>query len=94
MVDDSGIDFVIRTADGKYKEIQVKARAERRIFTITNDFKEKDNYWFVFYCKDNDDKYNPYIISSKKAKKMLTKNRHITISADMPHHNFADIFKR
>lgn len=100
-VDDSGIDYAIRTANGEYKEIQVKARKEKKLFTITNDFKVRSNYWFIFYCqdksskkdKDNKEEYKRYILPSEYVKKHLTKNKHIRISADTPHYDFDDIFK-
>ena len=49
IVDDSGIDFVIRMPGGNYIEIQIKARAEKHLFTIDN-FVVRRNYWFIFYC--------------------------------------------
>lgn len=80
IVDDNGIDYVIRTASGKYIEIQIKARTEKHIFTITKDFKTRQNYWFIFYCGYEKDRY---ILSSKNVAKMLTDNNHIYITKDM-----------
>ena len=89
IVDDSGIDFVIRTPDGKYVEVQVKARAEKRLFTI-DAFTARPNYWFVFYCKNKKGDYDRYILSSKEVKSALTDNNHMCITQDMDKYSKRD----
>lgn len=88
IVDDNGIDYVIRTASGKYIEIQIKARTEKHIFTVTKDFKAQPNYWFIFYCGDEKDRY---ILSSKEVAKMLTDNNHIHITKDIEKYKKRDL---
>ena len=92
-LDDNGIDYVIRKSNGEYIEIQIKARDKKRLFTIKNDFKARDNYWFVFYCEDNNE-YKAYILPSKYVKKELENkaSKHITINKNMKYNNFEDIF--
>ncbi len=93
IVDDNGIDYVIRTDSGEYIEFQIKGRKEKRIFTITQDFKPRKNYWFIFYCGNEKDRY---ILSSKEVAKMLTDNNHIHMTKDMEKYkkkNFDCIFK-
>jgi len=49
-VDDNGIDAVVRKPDGKYAEIQIKAKNPDGLFAnIKHEFRE--NYWFVFYSE-------------------------------------------
>ncbi len=49
-IDNDGIDFVIRTDNGKtYKEIQVKGRETRPIFKLDTDLKKHQDYWLVLY---------------------------------------------
>jgi len=54
LVDDNGIDAVIRKSDGSFIEVQIKARSENvklgdaALFAaITHEYRE--NYYFVFY---------------------------------------------
>jgi len=48
--DDNGIDAVVKKPDGKYAEIQIKAKAKDAFFAaIKHEYRE--NYWFVFYCE-------------------------------------------
>lgn len=89
IVDDSGIDFVIRMPGGNYIEIQIKARAEKRLFTIDN-FVVRRNYWFIFYCKNIHGDYDRYILPSNEVAKALTKNNHLTITKDMDKYNKYD----
>lgn len=93
LIDDNGIDLIIRTKNGEYKEIQVKGRKKKRSFLIQRDFKEHNNYWFVFYCKDTDENYTPHILSSKMVKKVLNNGRHVRISPCEKYSNFDDILK-
>lgn len=59
MVDDHGIDAVVKRPDGTYVEIQVKARSKDVIFgdaalfaAIPHEY--RNNYWFVFYSERMD----------------------------------------
>lgn len=56
MVDDFGIDAVIRKSDGSFVEVQIKARSKDVAFgdaalfaAITHE--QRDNYYFVFYSE-------------------------------------------
>ena len=82
IVDDSGIDLVVRMSHDKYKEIQIKVRADKNLFTI-GEFDEGSNYWFVFYCKNAAGKYDRYILRSKEVKRALTGGNHLRITKDM-----------
>ncbi|MDR2259247.1 MAG: hypothetical protein LBE14_08890, partial [Treponema sp.] len=68
MVDDDAIDAVIKKPDGKYVEIQIKARSKDVTFgdaamfaAIEHEYRE--NYWFVFYSERID---NTILIMSSK----------------------------
>jgi hypothetical protein len=59
MVDDFGIDAVIRKSDGTFIEIQIKARSKDVLFgdaalfaAITHE--RRENYFFVFYAERMD----------------------------------------
>lgn len=56
LVDDDGIDCVIRKKDGTYIEVQIKARSNDVAFgdaalfaALTHE--KRDNYYFVFYSE-------------------------------------------
>ncbi len=56
LVDDKGIDIVVRREDGTFVEVQVKARSKNIIMgdaalfaAITHE--QRDNYYFVFYSE-------------------------------------------
>ena len=56
MVDDDAVDAVVKRLDGKYAEIQIKARSKdvgkgnSELFAAINHT-SRDNYWFVFYSE-------------------------------------------
>lgn len=56
MVDDDAIDVVVKRPDGKYVEIQIKARSKdvgvgaAALFAAI-PHEHRDNYWFVFYSE-------------------------------------------
>jgi len=57
LVDDQGIDCVIRLNDKKYLDIQIKARskiAKQWNFFAAMSFIPRRNYWFIFYTEMND----------------------------------------
>ena len=56
LVDDNGIDMVVRREDGTFVEVQVKARSENVVIGDAALFagiahEERDNYYFVFYSE-------------------------------------------
>lgn len=68
MVDDDAIDAVVKRPDGKYVEIQIKARSKDVGFGDAALFaaiphEHRDNYWFVFYSERLD---SMWIMSSKE----------------------------
>ena len=59
LVDDNAIDAVVKRPDGRFVEMQIKARSKRSIFgdaalfaAMTHEV--RDNYWFVFYSERMD----------------------------------------
>ena len=59
LVDDFGIDAIVRRADGSFAEVQIKARSkdcglgDAALFAgIPHEL--RDNYWFVFYSERMD----------------------------------------
>lgn len=68
MVDDDGIDAVIKKPDGNFVEVQIKARSKHVVFgdaalfaAIKHEY--RPNYWFVFYSEGMD---KMWIMSSKE----------------------------
>ena len=56
LVDDMGIDAVVRKPDGIFTEVQIKARSKNVVFgdaalfaAMTHD--PRKNYWFIFYSE-------------------------------------------
>ena len=59
LVDDDAIDAVVKRPDGRFVEIQIKARSKKVNFgdgalfaAITHE--QRANYWFVFYAERMD----------------------------------------
>lgn len=59
MVDDDAIDVVVKRPDGKYVEVQIKARSKNveqgaaALFAAI-EHRLRENYWFVFYSERMD----------------------------------------
>lgn len=66
LVDDQGIDCVVRLNSKRYLDIQIKARSREakqwNFFAALRIDKPRDNYYFIFYTEKND---TFYIIPSK-----------------------------
>ncbi|MCU7933188.1 MAG: hypothetical protein KZQ90_20535 [Candidatus Thiodiazotropha sp. (ex Codakia rugifera)] len=57
LVDDQGIDCIIRKDENTYIDIQIKARsktAKQWILFAAMNITPKDNYYFIFYLEAND----------------------------------------
>jgi len=78
LVDDNGIDAVVRREDGSFVEVQIKARSkdvnpgDEALFAGIRH-ERRPNYWFVFYAegvrrKDNDAEPTPitWVLSSEE----------------------------
>jgi len=56
LVDDQGIDCIIRINKNRYLDIQIKARSEHvkqwNLFQV-KDLEPRDNYFFIFYTEKN-----------------------------------------
>src|SRR3990167_8192281 len=68
LVDDDAIDAVIKRPDGRFVEVQIKARSKSVIFGDAALFaamthEPRKNYWFVFYSGRMD---KLWIMSSKE----------------------------
>ena len=75
LVDDQGIDCVIRLDDKKYLDIQIKARskeAKQGNFFAAMSFTVRDNFYFIFYTEKND---HFWVIPSKDVEKFGSKNK-------------------
>jgi hypothetical protein len=56
LVDDDAVDAVVKRPDGRFVELQIKARSKTCVFgqaglfaALTHELRE--NYWFVFYSE-------------------------------------------
>jgi len=75
LVDDQGIDCVIRLNDERYLDIQIKARskeAKQWNFFAAMSFDVRDNFYFIFYTEKNN---NFWVISSKDVKELEIENK-------------------
>jgi len=77
LVDDFGIDAVIRKPDGQFIEVQIKARSNDVLMgdcalfaAITHELRE--NYYFIFYSERLD---KTWILSSNEFLKECTQNK-------------------
>ncbi|MDR0472490.1 MAG: hypothetical protein LBH43_02295 [Treponema sp.] len=78
MIDDDAIDAVVKRPNGKYVEIQIKARSKDVAFgdaglfaAIEHEYRE--NYWFIFYSERVDNSI--FIMSSKEFIKEAVQNK-------------------
>jgi len=75
LVDDQGIDCVVRLDHKRYIDIQIKARSKTAIhwsFFAAMDFKPRDNYYFIFYLEKNN---TFWTIPSKHVAKLSIQNK-------------------
>jgi hypothetical protein len=75
LVDDQGIDCVIRLNDERYLDIQIKARskeAKQWNFFAAMSFGVRDNFYFIFYTEKNN---NFWVIPSKDVKELGIENK-------------------
>ncbi|MFB0554018.1 MAG: hypothetical protein ACETWQ_11995 [Phycisphaerae bacterium] len=75
LVDDQGIDCVIRLNDKRYLDIQIKARskeAKQWNFFAAMSFGVRDNFYFIFYTEKNN---NFWVMPPKDVKKLGIENK-------------------
>lgn len=78
LVDDFGIDAVIRKRDGSFVEIQIKARSstvkdgDAALFAAIDHLEVRKNYFFVFYSERLD---ATWIMSSEQFIKTAVQNK-------------------
>ncbi len=75
LVDDQGIDCVLRLDDKKYLDVQIKARskeAKQWNFFAAMSFDVRDNFYFIFYTEKNN---NLWVIPSKDVKELGIENK-------------------
>ena len=75
LVDDQGIDCIIRINNKKYLDIQIKARskdAKNWNFFPALSFKPRSNFYFIFYTEKNN---SFWVISSRDIKKLGRENK-------------------
>jgi hypothetical protein len=77
LIDDFGIDAVVRKKDGSFVELQIKARSKDVLFgdaalfaAITHE--HRDNYYFVFYSHRMD---KTWILSSQEFVENAVQNK-------------------
>ena len=68
LVDDDAIDAVVKRPDGRFVEVQIKARSKSVVFGDAALFaalrhEHRPNYWFVFYSERLD---KMWVMSSKE----------------------------
>ena len=72
VVDDKGIDAVVRRPDGSFVEVQIKARSnsvregDAALFAAIDHDHHRPNYWFVFFSERIGENGTMWIMSSKE----------------------------
>lgn len=72
VVDDKGIDAVVRRPDGLFVEVQIKARSnsvregDAALFAAIDHEHHRPNYWFVFFSERIGEDGTMWIMSSKE----------------------------
>lgn len=71
VVDDKGIDAVVRRPDGTFVEVQIKARSKSVIdgdaaLFAAIEHEHRPNYWFVFFSERLGENGTMWIMSSKE----------------------------
>ena len=80
VVDDKGIDAVVRCPDGTYVEVQIKARSkdvvpgDAALFSAI-EHEYRPNYWFVFYSERLGENGTMWIMSSEEFIKESVQNK-------------------
>jgi len=75
LVDDKGIDCIIRKDEHTYIDIQIKARsktAQQWNFFAAMTIEPKDNYYFIFYLEKNN---TIWVMPSNDVVKYAIKNK-------------------
>lgn len=75
LVDDQGIDCIIRLDDKRYLDIQIKARsidAKQWYFFAGLDYKPRDNFFFIFYTERNN---SIWVIPSVELEQLCSINK-------------------
>ncbi len=78
LVDDRGVDAVVRRSDGSFVEVQIKARSndvtigDAALFAAIPHEEERKNYWFIFYSARLN---KTWILSSKEFIAEATQNK-------------------
>jgi hypothetical protein len=75
LVDDQGIDCVIRLNDERYLDIQIKARskeAKQWNFFAAMSFGVRDNFYFIFYTEKNN---HFWVMPSRDVKELGIENK-------------------
>ena len=70
LVDDRGVDAVVRRKDGSFVEVQIKARSvdiregDAALFAAIRHDEERPNYWFIFHAARLGESGKTWIMSS------------------------------
>jgi hypothetical protein len=77
LVDDDAIDAVVKRPDGRFVEVQIKARSKTAKFGNSGLFaamthEHRENYWFVFYSEPMD---TIWIMSSREFIRHSSQNK-------------------
>jgi hypothetical protein len=78
IVDDKGVDCIIRNNNGTHVDIQIKGRQPRWIFNF-GQVKTRPNYFFILYPPDK----NFYIVPSSEISKWLNGRKKLAINNEL-----------
>ena len=78
LVDDMGIDAIIRRKDGSFLEVQIKAISDDAIPSTAAFFanikcEQSGNYWFIFYSSQIGEKGTIWLLSVDEFKEFATR---------------------
>jgi hypothetical protein len=75
LVDDQGIDCIVRLDDARYVDVQIKARSEKakqwNLFAAMS-FEARDNLYFIFYTEPG---RNFWVVPSKDVRALGVENK-------------------
>jgi len=80
LVDDMGIDAIIRKRDGTFLEVQIKARSndtgpENAAGFAGIKCEQSGNYWFVFYASQIGERGTMWLMTAEEFREHATQNK-------------------
>ena len=88
LVDDMGIDVIIRRPNGSFVEVQIKARSSEEDHAYPASFsgikcdEQRSNYWFIFYVARAPETPKVWLMTADEFKKEARNHKNGTLDID------------